>query len=292
LVATVPIYIAAGFFLTMLMAGNLSKSLKNLTTVLHGVSQGNFSSRVIVTSNDEIGYTGDVVNAMLTGLKERDFIKETFGKYVSEEIRDEVLSGRIPLDGERKDVTILFSDLRNFTPMTENNDPKIVVKIMNLYFKEMAEAIQNQAGLVLQFIGDEIYAVFGAPVSIPNHPTRAFRAGLEMNRRLNRINEIFADKNWPKLMHGIGIHTGKAIAANIGSPNRLSYLLVGDTVNLASRLQSLTKEVATEMIISASTYSQLIKTEQTIPELSKLPPTMVKGIKQPVDIYAVNNLNW
>jgi len=81
--------------------------------------------------------------------------------------------------------------------MTENNDPKIVVKIMNLYFKEMAEAIQNQAGLVLQFIGDEIYAVFGAPVSIPNHPTRAFRAGLEMNRRLNRINEIFADKNWP-----------------------------------------------------------------------------------------------
>jgi len=292
LVATVPIYIAAGFFLTMLMAGNLSKSLKNLTTVLHGVSQGNFSSRVIVTSNDEIGYTGDVVNAMLTGLKERDFIKETFGKYVSEEIRDEVLSGRIPLDGERKDVTILFSDLRNFTPMTENNDPKLVVKIMNLYFKEMAEAIQDQAGLVLQFIGDEIYAVFGAPVSIPNHPTRAFRAGLEMNRRLNRINEIFADKNWPKLMHGIGIHTGKAIAANIGSPNRLSYLLVGDTVNLASRLQSLTKEVATEMIISASTYSQLIKTEQTIPELSKLPPTMVKGIKQPVDIYAVNNLNW
>ena len=248
LVATVPIYIAAGFFLTMLMAGNLSKSLKNLTTVLHGVSQGNFSSRVIVTSNDEIGYTGDVVNAMITGLKERDFIKETFGKYVSEEIRDEVLSGRIPLDGERKDVTILFSDLRNFTPMTENNDPKIVVKIMNLYFKEMAEAIQNQAGLVLQYIGDEIYAVFGAPVSIPDHPTRAFRAGLEMNRRLKRINEILADKNWPKLMHGIGIHTGKAIAANIGSPNRLSYLLVGDTVNLASRLQSLTKEVTTGTI--------------------------------------------
>lgn len=291
LFATIPIYVAAGFILTILMAGNLSGSLKNLTTVLRGVSQGNLSSRVNVTSNDEIGYAGDVVNAMITGLKERDFIKETFGKYVSEEIRDEVLSGRTPLDGERKDVTILFSDLRNFTSMTESNDPKLVVKIMNLYFKEMAEAIQDQAGLVLQFIGDEIYAVFGAPVFMPDHPTRAFRAGLEMNRRLIKINGIFVDEGWPRLIHGIGIHTGKAIAANIGSPNRLSYLLVGDTVNLASRLQSLTKEVAAEMIISAATYSRLTETERATAELSKLPPTTVKGKKQPVEIFAVTCLN-
>jgi hypothetical protein len=95
------------------------------------------------------------------------------------EVRDEVLSGRTPLDGEIKDVTILFSDLRDFTPLTEQNDPKTVVKIMNAYFKEMAEAIREQGGLVLQFIGDEIYAVFGAPISCQDHPVRAFRAGLQ-----------------------------------------------------------------------------------------------------------------
>ena len=190
---------------------------------------------------------------MIAGLKERDFIKETFGKYVSEEIRDEVLSGRIALDGDKKEVTILFADLRDFTPMTESHEPKFVIKIMNSYFKEMAEAIQGQDGLVLQFIGDEIYAVFGAPISRPDHPERAFRAGLEMGRRLVKLNRDFEQKDWPGLRHGIGIHTGEVIAANIGSPDRLSYLLVGDTVNLASRLQSSTKELDTEMIISEAT---------------------------------------
>lgn len=121
---------------------------------------------------------------MNEGLKERDLIKDTFGKYVAKEVRDEVLSGCIPLDREKKDVTILFSDLRDFTSMTESNDPKLVIKIMNSYFKEMAEAIQDQGGLVLQFIGDEIYAVFGAPVFRSDHPDRAFLASLEMRRRL------------------------------------------------------------------------------------------------------------
>ena len=155
----------------------------------------------------------------------------------------------------------------------------------------MADVIQEQAGLVLQFIGDEIYAVFGAPVFLSDHPVKAFRAGLEMNHRLKKLNTDLREKGWPILQHGIGIHTGEALAANIGSPDRLSYLLVGDTVNLASRLQSITKEVGTKMIISASTYSRLAETERATAELSKLPPTMVKGKKQPVEIFAVTCLN-
>jgi len=219
--------------------------------------------------------------------RKRDEIKEIFGKYVTEEIRDEVLSGRIPLDGERKDVTVLFSDLRDFTPMTERNDPKLVIKIMNSYFKEMAGAIRDQGGLVLQFIGDEIYAVFGAPISRADHPDRALRAGLEMRRRLAELNERFAEKDWPRLKHGIGIHTGEALAANIGSPDRLSYLLVGDTVNLASRLQTLTKEVGAEMVLSAVTHARLNDRELADNQLRQLPPMRVKGKSRAVEIFAL-----
>jgi adenylate cyclase len=271
----------------MLVSRNLTVPFKEIILTLRGITNGRFDKKVKVTTNDEIGYTGDVINEMTEGLREGEVIKDAFGKYVAHEIRDEVLSGRIPLDGEKKDVTVLFSDLRDFTPMTESNDPKLVIKIMNSYFKEMAEAIQDQGGLVLQFIGDEIYAVFGAPISRPDHPDRAFQAGLEMGRRLFELNRDFEKKGWPYLRHGIGIHTGEAIAANIGSPDRLSYLLVGDTINLASRLQSLTKEIGKDMIISSATYTRLTESEKVTAELKQLPPTTVKGKKHPVGIFAV-----
>ena len=273
--------------LTCLVTANLTRPLKEMTGVLKDVRNGLFDRKVKVVSNDELGYTGDVINEMTEGLQEREIIKDAFGKYVAEEVRDEVLSGRIPLDGEKKEVTVLFSDLRNFTPMTEENDPKLVVKIMNSYFKEMAEAIQDEGGLVLQFMGDEIYAVFGAPVFRPDHPARAFRAGLEMRRRLVELNKRFEEKGWPKLSHGIGIHTGEALAANIGSPDRLSYLLVGDTVNLASRLQSLNKETGTEMIISADTHAFLSESELAASKLNRLPPTRIKGKSRPVEVFAL-----
>ncbi len=277
------IFMGVGIWLAFLVSSNLTRPLQEIIRVLRRVRYGDFDKKVRVTTNDEIGYTGDVINEMNNGLKERDFIKETFGKYVAQEVRDEVLSGRIPLDGEMKEVTILFADLRDFTPMTESQDPKFVVKIMNSYFEEMADAIQQEGGLVLQFLGDEIYAVFGAPISRADHPERAFRAAVAMNQRLVELNEGFSKQGWPALRHGIGIHTGEAVAANIGSPDRLSYLLVGDTVNLASRLQSLTKDMGEEIIISKATHVRL---EGDFP-LKRLPAAKVKGKSEPVEIYAL-----
>jgi adenylate cyclase len=273
--------------LTFLVALNFTRSLRDIVVVLNEVKNGVFSRKVRVTSNDELGFAGDAINEMTEGLIERDFVKETFGKYVTRQVRDEILGGRISLDGERKDVTILFSDLRDFTPLTESNDPKLVVKMMNSYFKEMSEAIQDQGGLVLQYIGDEIYAVFGAPVPQPEHPERAFRAGVEMNRRLDILNRQFEERGWPILGHGIGIHTGEALAANIGSPDRLSYLLIGDTVNVASRLQSLTREFGARMIISTATHAHLHESELSATTLKKLPPVHVKGKNTAVEAFVV-----
>jgi adenylate cyclase len=277
------IFIGVGVWLTILVSSNLTRPLQGIIHVLRGVRHGNFDKKVRVTSNDEIGYTGDVINEMNEGLKERDFIKETFGKYVAQEVRDEVLSGRVPLDGEMKEVTILFADLRDFTAMTESHEPKLVVKIMNSYFEEMAAAIHQEGGLVLQFLGDEIYAVFGAPISRADHPERAFRAAIAMNQRLVEVNKRFSGQGWPTLRHGIGIHTGEAVAANIGSPDRLSYLLVGDTVNLASRLQGLTKDMGEEIIISKATRVRL----QDNLQLRRLTASKVKGKSEPVEIFAL-----
>jgi len=281
------LFMAVGIWLAFLVSGNLRRPLEDIIRVLQKVRNGHFDEKVRVTSNDEIGYTGDSINDMTDGLIERDLIKDTFGKYVAEEVRDEVLSGRTPLDGEKKEVTILFSDLRDFTPMTEQNDPKLVIQIMNAYFKEMAEAIKEEGGLVLQFIGDEIYAVFGAPIYRQDHAAKAFRAGLEMRRRLTGLNRQFVERGWPTLRHGIGIHTGEALAANIGSPDRLSYLLVGDTINLASRLQSLTKEVGTDMIISATTHAHLNPDAREAIALKRLHNMSVKGKGKPVEAFAV-----
>ncbi|MBN1102423.1 MAG: adenylate/guanylate cyclase domain-containing protein, partial [Deltaproteobacteria bacterium] len=279
------IFMGVGIWVTFLVSSNLTRPLREIIRVLQGVRNGQFDRRVRVTSNDEIGYTGDVINEMNQGLMERDFIKETFGKYVASEIRDEILAGRVPLDGEMKQVSVLFADLRDFTPMVEANPPKEVVKIINGYFREMSEAIQNHHGLVLQFIGDEIEAVFGAPLARPDHPVLAVEAALEMQERLRTLNEDLKGRGYRPLSHGIGIHTGEALAANIGSPERLSYALVGDTVNLASRLQGLNKELGTEIILSAATRAHLGDRLPLVP----LPPTKVKGKSHSVEIFSVGS---
>ena len=210
-------------------------------------------------------------------------VKDTFGRYVSREVRDEILSGRIPFDGEIKEVTVLFADLRNFTPMVEATPPKEVVKIINRYFREMADAIREQKGLVLQYIGDEIEAVFGAPVPIPDHRRLAVRAAISMRRRLKIVNRRLAQQGYAPLRHGIGIHTGDVLAGNIGGGERVSYSLVGDTVNLASRLQGLNKQFGTEIIISARTLAGMDKDIS----VKQLPPTPIKGKTEKVDIFAV-----
>jgi len=250
------------FFVTLSVLNKLiNRSIvgpvENILTAVTKIKEGNLQTRVKVVSNDEIGILGDATNEMIQGLRERELLKDTFGKYVTPEIRDEILSGSIPLDGELKNVTVLFSDLRDFTPLVASVQPKEAVKVINGYFEEMAKAIHDHGGLVLQFIGDEIEAVFGAPLKLKHHPVAAARAALEMCERLGRYNSRLREQGWAPLRHGIGLHTGKVLAANIGSPQRLSYTLVGDTVNLASRLQGMSKELGRNIILSDSTRSAL-----------------------------------
>jgi class 3 adenylate cyclase len=155
------------------------------------------------------------------------------------------------------------------------------VRDLNTYFTLMEGAIRAHGGLVLQFIGDEIEAVFGAPVPEPRHADHAVAAGLEMRRRLAAWNETRRAAGSIAIRHGIGIHTGEVLAASIGSPQRLSYALVGDPVNLASRIQDLTKEVGAEVLVSGETVRRL----HDPVALEALPAVRVKGRSAEVEVY-------
>ena len=179
----------AALLLSLIVSKSVSKPIREMEKSMQEVARGNLDVKINVVSNDEIGALGEGFNSMIKGLRESEAIKESFGKYISEEVRDEILSGRVPLDGEMKRATLLFSDLRDFTPFVESTHPKQVVAIMNQYFTEMAMAIKENNGLILQFVGDEIEAVFGAPVSYDDHPDMAIQAALDMQKRLARLNE-------------------------------------------------------------------------------------------------------
>jgi PAS domain S-box-containing protein len=215
--------------------------------------------------------------------RERERIKRLFGQYVPPEVRDQILDGRIPLDGETKDVTVLFADLRAFTPLVESLEPREVVRVLNRYFGEMTEVVQQRGGVVLQYVGDEVYAVFGAPMDLPDHPALAARAALDMGRRLEAINAERAAAGAPVLAHGVGLHTGPAVAATIGGADRLSYALIGETVNLASRLQDLTKTLEADIILSRAVRERLDPALVCDP----LPPARVRGLTGEVEIFSL-----
>ena len=228
--------------------------------------------------------TGWMVDQQRRQQRERDFLNETFGKYVSRVVRDEILAGRVSLKGELKEVTVLFADIRDFTPLVETVPPREVVNIVNTYFQAMSEAITANNGLVIQFIGDEIEAVFGAPVMLENHQQFAVDAALEMRNRLSRVNLELTRQGYPPLRHGVGLHTGKVLAANIGSPHRLSYAMIGETVNMASRIEALNKDFGTDILISDAVLKGLTRDIR----MTELKPIAAKGIREPLQLYSID----
>jgi adenylate cyclase len=275
--------LAMSIVLSLHVARSVAGPLGAVERAMDAVAAGDLEQRAPVVSTDEIGALAEGFNRMTEGLRERERIVETFGRYVSREIRDEILAGRVALGGQTLDVTILFSDLRDFTPWVEATPARDVVAALNSYFSEMEAAIREHHGLVLQFIGDEIEAVFGAPLATADHPTMAVRAALDMRRRLAAWNARRRAAGLPEFHHGIGIHSGTVLAGNIGSPERLAYSLVGDPVNLASRIQGLNKDFGSDVLVSGTTRKRLAPDADV--DLVALPATRVKGKSAEVEVW-------
>lgn len=210
-------------------------------------------------------------------------IKRAFSKYVSKDVVEEILKNEsaIELRGQKLFMSVYFSDIRGFTEFSEKMDPLELSELLNKYFTPMSAVITQHQGTIDKYIGDAVMAMFGAPINYKNHAHQACYAALGCLQALEKLNAEFALKNWPKIDIGIGINTGYMNAGNIGSETIQNYTVIGDSVNLASRLESLNKNYGTHIIISEFTY-EIVKDSFNCKELDTV---NVKGKKEPVKIY-------
>ena len=260
----------------------ISNPIIALVRAAQKVKEGNYDLDIESRSRDEVGQLTYAFRDMAKGLGEREKIKDAFGKFVNKEIAEQVLRGDVKLGGERKKAAIFFSDLRGFTALSEGLDPEEVVEFLNAYFTDMVNCVLKTHGVVDKYIGDAIMAHWGA-IGKRGKPTEnAVNAALFMRKALLAFNEKHEGK-FPVAKMGSGINTGQVISGQIGSEQRLEYTVIGDAVNLASRIEALNKPFGTDLLISEDSYNEV----NNIFEVVRMPSIKVKGKSQAQKIYAV-----
>ncbi len=277
------IVLNAGILIVYLFSKTLTRPIKRLVSATQEIEKGNFHVDIKRTGSDEVGDLTESFAKMGVGLGERERIKDAFGKFVNKEVADKVLRGELKLGGERVNAPVFFSDIRYFTAISEKMDPEEVVEFLNEYMTRMVDCVNRTGGVVDKFIGDAIMAVWGTPVSTGNDTESAINCGLMMRETLIEYNLDRGSVKKPKIQIGCGINTGPVIAGQIGSHERMEYTVIGDTVNVASRIESLNKPFGTDILISQDSY-RLVEGIFNIAAMQKI---MIKGKSRPQQIYAV-----
>ena len=268
------------------LAARMSRALSRVSAGLRRLARQEYVKVEVIRTGDELEDLATGFNTMVDGLRERDKLRATMGKYMTAQVMSHVLAGDVELGGKLLAVTILFCDLRDFTTLSERKTAHEVVELLNEYFTAMVEVIADEGGVVDKYIGDNIMAVFGAPVSRPDDAVRAIRAAVRMRHALAALNARFAERGAAQLRFGIGLHTGEVVAGNIGSPSRMEYTVIGDAVNLASRLESSTKERGVDILISEETY----RGAAAQVDAEAIGEIQVKGREQPVTVYKIHGM--
>lgn len=220
--------------------------------------------------------------------KGRQAVKDVFSKYVSPDVVSQILQSKDNLMiGRTRELTIFFSDIRSFTTLSENMEPQKLVDMLNIYFSAMTDILKKSSGTLDKFIGDAVMAFWNAPIDVKAHPDKAVQAALDMIQELDHVNELIKDEYNVHISIGIGIHTGPANVGNMGSNDAMNYTIIGDSVNLASRLEGLTKQYSVRILLSESTVRAITdKDHFTFICLDKI---RVKGKDLPVVVYTVLN---
>lgn len=236
-------------------ARSVSRPVQALAAHTETIARGDYTARLDLDRSDELGQLAVSFNRMSAGLAERDRVRDLLAKNVSPAVAAQLLRDGAALGGEERPVTILFVDLRGFTTLSEALAPRELIALLNRYLDAMSQAIEAEGGVIDKFIGDAIMALFGAPLTQADAADRALAAALAMRRALAQLNAALVAEGRPPLAFGIGINTARVVAGNIGSHRRLNYSVIGDGVNIAARLQALTRDpaYAADIIVSDAT---------------------------------------
>ena len=261
----------------------LSRPISRLMEGTRAIADGNYAITLHVDSRDEIGELTHSFNEMAASLREKDAIKRAFSRYVAREVVTEILKDpdKIVLTGERREVTVLFCDVRGFTSISERLSPEEVVSLLNAFYTLMIDATFKHDGTLDKFLGDGVMAVFGAPIFHSDHSVRALRTALAMQAGIRELSARRVAEGKAPLKIGIGVNAGSAVAGNVGTEAHMEYTVIGDSVNLAARLESYAK--AGQILISGDTYA-LVKSAIDARPLGRM---KVRGKEDEIDVYEV-----
>jgi class 3 adenylate cyclase len=278
--------LSIGGLLTFLFARQITIPLTELADVAVQMANGNFSIRVAEKSRDEIGRLANAFNEMATGLQEREWLKDMFGRFVSQEVAAAIRDGQVILEGESRIVSVLFCDIREFTDFSERHSPQEVVGLLNQFLPLVVQAAQKHGGMVNKFGGDSTLIIYGAPYEVKDNALKAVLTALEIRTAVRQLNVYLAEKG-ETFRVGVGINTGVALAGAVGPMERQEYTVVGNTVNLAARIDGLNKEFPEhDILISPWTYEAL-GTQRSNFNLTSLGSVPIRGMNEPVEIWAV-----
>lgn len=268
----------------VLLARGFTQPVLSLSRRVRRIEQGDYSPATIderVSGRDEVAELAQSIDVMASGLAEKEKVRDLLGKVVSHEIAEELLSRQIELGGEEKIVTVLFADIHGFTSLSETQTPSQTLQMLNTCLEQICHAIESNGGVVDKFTGDAVMALFGAPVTHTDDAARAASAVLAIQQAMATLNEKAGGHS---LGIGVGLHTGLVVAGNMGSRNRMNYTVIGDAVNLASRLEGLTRYYQVENVVSEATRDAM-GGQSGLYVWRELDIVRVKGKQQAVKIF-------
>lgn len=284
-IALIGLFLAGA--LGFLFASSVSRPIRTLAGATHAIADEDFSQRVDIRTHDEFHELGESFNQMSASLAEKASIRQALDKSVSRDVADHLLQQGVQLGGESREATIVFADIRGFTSLAEQLTENQLLELLNEYFARINICIDKHHGTIDKFIGDAVMAIFGAPLDDDQHALHAIQAAMDMCQAVEKYNQEVSTRYGCEINIGIGINSGRVVSGLVGSQDRLNYTVLGDQVNIASRMENLTRYYGSGIIITEQTRDVVI--EQAAGELPYLfrylDRVQVKGKTVGVNLY-------
>lgn len=286
--ALVALAIGGGLIVTF--SRQLTNPLRELSQAAEKMASGKLDIRVTPRSNDEIGRLGEAFNHVAIGLQEREWLRDLFGRFVSQEVAEALRTGQVRLEGENRVVSVLFCDIREFTDYSEHHTPQEVVAMLNEFLPLVVQAAQQHGGMVNKFGGDSTLIIYGAPHELDDSAYHAILTALDIQQGVHKLNQRLISRGEAALRVGVGINTGSALAGAVGPRERQEYTVVGNTVNLAARIDALNKQFPDHNILISERTRAALGQHVYEFDMLTLGPVPIRGKNELVEIWAVQGL--